>query len=607
MVWLSELLLPKNFYLSYNVISVRFKMIYKDEKKEIIITGKQGEMQEEFFRSLYDNISIGLYRSTPDGKLIMANPAMIRLTGYDSFEELSALNLDEDSEKMGYPRKKFKTLLNNCGELIGFESKFRRKDGTLIYIRENSRAVRDSNGKILYYEGTIEDISEIKRMYEALEKSKNELEKHVEERTLELVRINKQLEVELEKRTRMEKELSESEEKFKILAERSFVGIFIWQNGSFKYYNPAFAFMFAYTKKELKKKTFKDLTLARDWPTVEGKLQRLINGQTFSSHFQFAGRRKDKKAVFLEVHEGRIIYNDQPAIIGTFIDVTHMKKIEKDLKDKTAQLEELNQTLEKRIEVEIIKSRQQEQLLMQQSKLVSMGEMVGAIAHQWRQPLTSIGFIIQNLQSAYELGIFNETYLANSVEEAMLLIKYMSKTIDDFRNFFVFSKEKERFDVVKNIEESLYLLHAHLVNNYIFVKMNFPEQMRFTIFGFPNEFKQVILNIINNAKNAIIERRESENMPDEKGEIVIDIEYSNNKIFIKIRNNGERIPSEIMERIFEPYFTTNKNGKGMGIGLYMSKTIIEKNMGGTIVAENVNDGACFTIELSSEVENEYPE
>jgi PAS domain S-box-containing protein len=421
---------------------------------------------------------------------------------------------------------------------------------------------------------------------------------------IELMKVNQQLNRELERREQTEEALLESEEKFKILSEKSLVGIFIWQNGRFKYVNPAFALMFDYSKKEIKKKIFCDLTEPEDWPLVETKLRKLKDGQVFSSHFQFRGRRKDGNRIYLDIHEARIQYNNEPAIIGTFIDVTRSRMMEDALKEKTTQLEDLNRNLEKRIQEEIKKSRQQEQLLMQQSKLVAMGEMVGAIAHQWRQPLTSIGFIIQNLQSAYEIGKFNQDYLDKSVDEAMSLIKFMSRTIDDFRNFFVISKLKERFEVVKMVEESLYLLHAQLENNYIGSKLNTPEPGPLTVIGYPNEFKQVLINIISNAKNAIIERREKENLGDERGIIHFDINSDDGNIILKISNNGVHIPSDILDRIFEPYFTTQESGKGMGIGLYMSKIIIEKNMGGKIFAENIREGARFTISLTSELPKE---
>lgn len=558
----------------------------------------------KMYRSLYDNINIGLYRSTPDGGLIMANPAMAKILGYDSLDELLKINFDELAVRLSYPRKEFKKMMEFNTRLEGFETSLRRRDGGIVYIRESAIAVKDEDGNVLYYEGTVEDITEIKKINAALENSKIELEKRVKERTIEWSRINEQLKEELEKRKEIEKAQMESEEKFRILSEKSLVGIFIWQDGAFQYVNASFALMFAYSKEEMMHNNFENLVIKQDWSMVSSKIQRLLDGDVFSSHFQFRGRRKDRKAIFLEVHEARINFRNHPAIIGTFIDVTHMKIIQRALKEKKEQLEDLNRYLEQRIEAEIKKGRQQEQILMQHSKLISMGEMVGAIAHQWRQPLTSIGFIIQNLQSAYELNIFSEAYLNRSVEEAMTLIKFMSKTIDDFRNFFVISREKERFNIIKAIEEALFLVNAQLVNNYIFVQLDFPDIPGIYVVGFPNEFKQVILNIVSNARNAIIDQRNKSHSHEEKGILQIEIQYLEDNAIIRMSNNGPLIPTEIIDRIFEPYFTTNEHGKGMGIGLYMSKIIIEKNMNGRIYAENINNEVVFTIELKGELTDE---
>lgn len=176
-------------------------------------------------------------------------------------------------------------------------------------------------------------------------------------------------------------------------------------------------------------------------------------------------------------------------------------------------------------------------------------------------------------------------------------IKFMSKTIDDFRNFFGPDKQKITFDVIKAVEEVLSILNAMLKNNSIDVKVEC-KQSRLLVDGYPNEFKQVVLNIIDNGKDAIIGRRDKGFIKDEHGMIGIELNSENSKAIIKISDNGGGIPEKIIDRIFEPYFSTREEGKGTGIGLYMSKMIIESSMGGRIYAENVENGAMFTIELS---------
>ena len=222
--------------------------------------------------------------------------------------------------------------------------------------------------------------------------------------------------------------------------------------------------------------------------------------------------------------------------------------------------------------------------LQQQSKLASMGEMIGAIAHQWRQPLNAISMSIQNLDDDYEDGLIDEKFLDEFISKNNDIVKFMSRTIDDFRNFFRVDKSKEDFSVMKAIEDTLSIQEALLKNSYIEAKLSGND---FEIHGYKSEFQQVMLNLINNAKDEIIEKNIKE------GEINITL----NGKTITIEDNAGGVPSEIINRIFEPYFTTKEQGKGTGIGLYMSKMIIENNLGGKIKVLNNKRGAIFVIEL----------
>jgi len=228
---------------------------------------------------------------------------------------------------------------------------------------------------------------------------------------------------------------------------------------------------------------------------------------------------------------------------------------------------------------ELIKQRS---ILQQQSKMASMGEMIGAIAHQWRQPLSVVSISIQNLIYQYKAGEINEDFLNKYIEKNTKTIEFMSKTIDDFRSFFRVDKEKSKFKLKQSIENILNIQTAQLKHHNISITIDGEEIM---ILGYNNEFQQVILNLINNAKDILIENQVQNPIIN----IVI-----KNKI-VTIRDNAGGIADDILERIFEPYFTTKEPGKGTGIGLYMSKMIIEENMGGILSARNVNGGAMFTI------------
>jgi signal transduction histidine kinase len=327
----------------------------------------------------------------------------------------------------------------------------------------------------------------------------------------------------------------------------------------------------------------------------------------------------DNKGIFNEIiqeinHEKRYfdlrispLINSERKLYGSMIflhDITERK------------LAEMRENIEKE------KRHEQEQLLIQQSKLAAMGEMLGAIAHQWRQPLNALGLIVQDLEDAYKFGEIDKNYISESTKKAMSQVNFLSHTIDDFKSFFKLNKEAAEFDIKEVLSEILSLISIQFKNFNILVKVEFriaedagllfgkrvtdnvfeitdTREFNLIVNGYVNEFKQVILNIVNNARDAIIESREKETTPDKTGYIHFKISRSKNgkNIIIKISDNGGGIPDDIKDRIFEPYFTTKEEGIGIGIGLYMSKMIIEKNMNGKLIAENIEKGAQFIIEL----------
>ncbi len=246
----------------------------------------------------------------------------------------------------------------------------------------------------------------------------------------------------------------------------------------------------------------------------------------------------------------------------------------------------------------------QEQLLIQQSKLASMGEMIGAVAHQWRQPLTSLGGILTNIEESYEEGKLSSDYLEKQIDTAEKNIMYMSKTIDDFRNFFVPSKYKEPFSVSTAVINAISIIDDAFKNSEINIifsinqkKINDYKDKKnnnlFLVNGYANEFSQVIINILQNSKDAILENI---NFIEDKN-IFVDISSDENSVKIVIKDSAKGIPTSIINRIFEPYFTTKEEGKGTGIGLYMSRMIIETNMQGKLNVSNYENGAIFEINM----------
>ncbi|WP_458700756.1 sensor histidine kinase [Sulfurospirillum sp. 1307] len=264
------------------------------------------------------------------------------------------------------------------------------------------------------------------------------------------------------------------------------------------------------------------------------------------------------------------------------------------LKLSQKKLENLNKNLkievEEQIKLKLKKEREaneKERILAHQSKLASMGEMIGNIAHQWRQPLTELSSILINLQLYFERNKLTKEKFEIKAKEANKQIVFMSKTIDDFRNFFSTGKQKEKYKISVIINRVDNLVEASLKNNDI--KLDIEIKDDFEIFGFPNEIAQAFLNIVSNAKDVLIEKK----IEDAKIEIKTFIQ--NGKHITTISDNAGGIKVFPIDKVFEPYFSTKHAKSGTGIGLYMTKTIIEKNNNGKIEVVNSDIGAIFTV------------
>jgi len=249
---------------------------------------------------------------------------------------------------------------------------------------------------------------------------------------------------------------------------------------------------------------------------------------------------------------------------------------------KTKELQDLNSALENKIALEVEHSRQKDQIMFRQSRLAAMGEMVGNIAHQWRQPLNAIVLIIQSFQMKQMLGKLDEKFINSQVEEGINLATSMSRTIDDFRNFFKPNKIEEIFSAKRVIEESIDLVQHYYEK--IDIKMNLICEEDFETLGYPNEFSQVMMNLFSNSKD-VLKDKENQN---KYIEIVVKQDIKNKRGKILVIDNGDGVPIEVIDRIFDPYFTTKHQSNGTGIGLYMSKEIIEKQMHGSIEVENIS-------------------
>lgn len=234
---------------------------------------------------------------------------------------------------------------------------------------------------------------------------------------------------------------------------------------------------------------------------------------------------------------------------------------------------------------------QQKQFLIQQGKLAEMGDMVAAIAHQWNEPLVELSAQVQDLQTAAMLDELKEVNMEEFVNDSMVQIKYMSKTLSDFRNFLKPSTKKDLFSVKKSFDDIFEIIGKQIFYSNIELKFNYKqEDQELLIYGYENEFKQVLLNLINNAKNKILDKKS-----DEKFNLTINVDSSKEYTTIEIIDDGGKIDDDIVDKIFEPYFTTKRDGTGFG--LYMAKVIIEDKMEGSISVKNKDENVIFTLKL----------
>jgi signal transduction histidine kinase/tRNA A-37 threonylcarbamoyl transferase component Bud32 len=259
----------------------------------------------------------------------------------------------------------------------------------------------------------------------------------------------------------------------------------------------------------------------------------------------------------------------------------------REMREARDKIQGFNADLARRVEEEVQRNRDKDHLLIRQSRLAVMGEMIGNIAHQWRQPLNALGLVFANLQDAYSYSELTPHYMESQAAEARRLIERMSRTINDFRDFFKPDKRKEVFHLKDAIGDALGLVSASFKAHHIEVDTLIEADA--CIEGFAGEFAQVLLNVLSNAKEAILHGGTP------RGRVRVRLWAEDGEALVTVADNGGGIREAALERLFEPYFSTKEGGTG--IGLYMSKMIIERSMAGRIEARNEGEGAVFTLRM----------
>ncbi|MDH5464348.1 MAG: PAS domain-containing sensor histidine kinase [Thiovulaceae bacterium] len=311
-----------------------------------------------------------------------------------------------------------------------------------------------------------------------------------------------------------------------------------------------------------------------DLDHVENYLYQVTKSKVFSQEVTFL----DNKDTFYALANASVIVDEKGDDDFIAIFFTEVNK-QKDLESK----------LEERIVIEVEKNRETERMMHQQSKLATMGEMIGNIAHQWRQPLNILALVLQDIYIKFQLGALDKPLMEINYDKANNLLQYMSQTIDDFRTFFKNEEKDELFDVNAALQTVFDLVGTRFTSNKTKCEVELIENGQ--VLGTENGFKQVVINLLNNAQEAILANGTKDGMID------IVIKKEGDYIVVEVSDNGGGVPQEIIDHVFEPYFTTKHQTQGTGLGLYMSKQIIEHNMGGRLEVKNSKQGAIFSIAL----------
>lgn len=506
---------------------------------------------KRFVSMVVEESPIGVFVLNSQRIITELNKSAYKMFAYEKEDLLnhpSSILYENEAIYKNFGQQHYATI--KTGETVSAEQLLRKKDGTLIWCHITGKAM-DKNNLDKGVIWILQNINNEKKQRAELKKLNTQLESKILERTHELQEREKDLRLLIDNLPAM------------IIYKDTHNNILDLNETTAKILGTSIQEMKGKSISQFTEKELSDTIYRHDLDVIKTKQPK--TGIIYK--FKVGDEERIGEASKFPILDG----NGEVSKITTIIvDITDKLKMEEEKK-------------------------QHEQMLNQQSRHAALGEMIGAIAHQWRQPLTSLGGILINIQDAFEYGELDEKTLTFYTKDAEMILSYMSNTIDDFRNFFKLNKVKVEFDVIAETKLAMNLLSAQLRAHQVAYtitllhggKPSNPQSI--PLYGYPNEYKQVILNIVNNAKDAI------QNSNTKEGKVDIIIDDLDDKIKITIKDNGGEIPEGILKKIFDPYFTTKHESQGTGLGLYMSKTIVEKNMHGFLRAYNETGWAVFEI------------
>jgi PAS domain S-box-containing protein len=505
----------------------------------------------QFFQLLTQKIRTAIYTFGMDGKFIYVNPAMEEITGY-SKKELNEMKFWElvHPDFRELVKKRGMNRLQGKNEVSSYTFKIKRKDGNSSWI-EIANTKTSLGGKQIVL-GTGNDISERKQALQ---------------------------------------NLTTSEEKYRNLIETMEEGVLVVdaeENVTFA--NPAAARIFETTTQVMLQSNFRDFTSKKTYEKLLEYTERRRQGKIDKYEFEVITAKNNNK--ILQTKATPLIHNGEyHGSFGVMIDVTERYKYEKELEKKNRELKKLKDSLQQEVKRAVAEVRDKDHMLMKQSRQTALGDMLSNIAHQWRQPLAAVAAIIQNFDDAYEEGEMDAAYLDNNIDKVLDIITGLSNTIDHFRSFFKPNKQKNKFNVCQVLNKLLKFTKETMREADIKIKTNLQQDCY--VYAYENEFSQVVMNILLNARDIFQERQI------DKREIIINVYKKSTEIVIEIVDNAGGIEPDILDRIFDPYFSTKKTGQDTGLGLYMAKMIIEQNLEGSLAAANWENGAKFIISVKA--------
>lgn len=371
-----------------------------------------------------------------------------------------------------------------------------------------------------------------------------------------------------------------------------------------------------YLTEEMTKSLTDDLKETEQWHTV-GEDDAMILSEYFEpfgwyvlhgfdTKYVKQSIRQQQAMLVLEVEQQMQKVKIVSGILGVFIALLaflfarRINKIfehyRKEVRSRENSLKDFNGFLEERVKKEVKVRRDKEHMLIQQSKMAAMGDMISLIAHQWRQPLNQMSYLFMNIEGAFEHKELDKVYLDKKVAEGTGLLEYMSHTIEDFRNYFIPDRERVETSIAEVVDHSGALiiksLEVHGIE-YVTTHHSYSE-----VKIYRNELMQVLLNLTKNAKDVLVDRKI------EEPKITVNTSEDESNIFIEVCDNGGGVEKVNIERIFEPYFTTKDSRSGTGLGLSMSRNIIQEHFNGTLgLKDRKHDdgtsmGTCFIVTIA---------